>query len=66
MSKEIYRLGSWFKAVVNHFFRLRLMASKQQDRKLFVVTPRHLGLPPGLSYDDVEDLLEALEGPLHK
>jgi len=25
-----------------------------------------MGLPPGLSYDNVEELIEALEGPLHK
>jgi hypothetical protein len=25
-----------------------------------------LGLPPGLSYDHVEDLVEALESPLHR
>jgi hypothetical protein len=31
-----------------------------------VVTPRKLGLPPGLSYDNVEELLEALEGATHK
>jgi hypothetical protein len=30
------------------------------------VTPRKMGLPPGLSYDSIPDLLEALEGPYHK
>jgi hypothetical protein len=25
-----------------------------------------LGLPPGLSYDNVEDLIEAIEGTTHK
>jgi hypothetical protein len=25
-----------------------------------------MGLPPGLSYDNVEELIEALEGPLHR
>jgi hypothetical protein len=43
-----------------------LMASKEQTKKRFVVTPRPLGLPPGLSYDNVEELIEALEGPTHK
>jgi len=28
--------------------------------------PLPLRLPPGLSYDDVEELIEALEGPEHK
>jgi hypothetical protein len=42
------------------------MVSGKQERKPFVVHPRPMGLPTGLSYDSVEDLLEALEGPAHK
>ncbi|MGC9973248.1 MAG: hypothetical protein ABSE56_21950 [Bryobacteraceae bacterium] len=42
------------------------MASGQRIRKPFRVTPRQLGLPPGLSYDNVKELLEALEGAAHK
>jgi hypothetical protein len=30
------------------------------------VTPLPLGLREGLSYDKVEDLIEALEGPMHR
>jgi len=30
------------------------------------VHPRPLGLPSGLSYDNVEDLIEALEGATHR
>jgi hypothetical protein len=37
-----------------------------KDPKPFVVTPRPLGLPPELSYDNVEELIEALEGTAHK
>jgi len=29
------------------------------------VRPRKLGLPPGLGYDNVEELIESLEGPRH-
>ena len=42
------------------------MASKQPVRKKFVIKPLPMGLPPGLSYDNVEELIEALEGPLHR
>jgi hypothetical protein len=66
LNKEIRRSGTSLKAAVNHFLRLGLMASKQENRKPFVVTPRKLGLPPGLSYDNVEELLEAIEGRRHK
>jgi len=51
---------------VNHFLRLGLMVSAKPDRKPFLVHPRPLGLPPGLSYDNVEDLIEAIEGTTHK
>lgn len=63
LQKEERRTGASFKKVVNHFLRLGLRASKNAPTKPFVVTPRKLGLPPGLSYDNIEELLEALEGP---
>jgi hypothetical protein len=63
---EIRRSGASLKAAVNHFLRLGLMQSGKQQRKRFVVHPRPLGLPAGLSYDDVEELVEVLEGPTHK
>jgi hypothetical protein len=65
LRREIQRSGASLKAAVNHFLRLGLMAGKPK-RKQFVVQPRPLGLPQGLSYDDVEELVEALEGPAHK
>ena len=64
LQQEMRRSGASFKEVVNHFVRLGLMA-KQPVRKPFVVTPRATGLPPGLSYDNVGQLLEDLEGPFH-
>jgi len=42
------------------------MFSGKQERKPFVVHSRPMGLPAGLSYDSVEDLLEALDGTAHK
>jgi hypothetical protein len=64
--REVRRSGASFKAVVNRFLRIGLMASRQEPRKRFVVQPRPLGLRPGLRYENVEELLEALEGPTHK
>ena len=63
LNKEVRRSQTSFKQAVNHFLRLGLMASKQPSRKPFVVKPWNLGPPPGLSFDNVEELLEALEGP---
>lgn len=63
LNKEVRRSQTSFKQAVNHFLRLGLMASKQPSRKPFVVKPWNLGPPPGISFDNVEELLEALEGP---
>jgi hypothetical protein len=66
LNKEMRRTGASFKAVVNHFLRLGLLASKPRSRKPFVVASRKLGLPLGRSYDNVEQLLEAVEGSTHR
>jgi hypothetical protein len=66
LNKETRRSGSSFKEVVNHFLRLGLMTAKRPARKPFVVTPRKLGLQPGLTYDNIEQVLETLEGPRHR
>ena len=66
LRRELRRSGTSLKAAVNHFLRLGLMASGKREPKPFVVHPRPLGLPPGLSYDNVEELIEALEGPAHR
>ena len=66
LKREVKRAGMSLKAAVNHYLRLGLMAQKQPAVKPFKVVPRDLGLPPGLSYDNIEELIEALEGPYHK
>lgn len=66
LAKESRRSGEPFKKVVNHFLRLGLSATSRPARKPFTVTPRKMGLPPGLSYDNVAELIEILEGPAHR
>jgi hypothetical protein len=62
---EIRRSGGLRKTVVNRFLRIALMGAGEAARKRFVVQPRPAGLPPGLSYDNVEELLDELEGTTH-
>lgn len=64
LRQEMRRSGYSLKQAVNHFLRLGLISSGRRHKKPFVVTPRKLGLPGGLTYDNVAELLEALEeGP---
>ena len=66
LRSEIRRSGSSLKAMVNHFLRIGLTSSGKPLRKRFVVQPHPLGLPAGTSYDNVEELLETIEGTTHK
>ena len=66
LRSEMRRSGASLKAAVNHFLRVGLIAGGKPARKKFVVRPRPLGLPPGLTYDNIEELVEALEGVAHK
>lgn len=64
---EVRRSGRSFKEVVNDLLRIALRARRERERRRpFRVEPRALGLRPGLEYDRVGDLLEQVEGPLHR
>jgi plasmid stability protein len=66
---EAKRSGKPFRAVVNECLRLGL-SSRPKGRPQevpFIVRARDLGaLRPGLSLDNIGDLIEAGEGPLHR
>jgi hypothetical protein len=59
--------GASFKETINELLRVGLAArAEPRPRKPFKVKAYHMGVIPGLNYDKTEDLLEYLEGPLHK
>jgi hypothetical protein len=60
--------GRSFKEVVNQYLRLGLLQRKAtRGREPFKIEPRDLGaLKPGVSLDNISDLLESLEGPEHR
>lgn len=68
LKAEARRSGRSFKATVNEALRRALAtAPKQPPQALFSVVTRDLGrLRPGLSLDSVGDLIEQVEGPLHR
>jgi hypothetical protein len=64
---EAKRSGDSFKGTVNHLLRVGLTASrKPEKKKRFVVTPLALNTGLGTRYQNVNELLEALEGPAHR
>jgi hypothetical protein len=65
---EARRAGRSFREVVNEALR-RGLASRggHAEREPFRIEPRDLGnVRPGLTLDNVGDLIEQVEGPLHK
>ena len=66
LEKKARKSGHSFKQVVNETLRLGLNPAPQPPRKPFKVKPWNLQLPPGLSFDNVEELIELLEGPYHR
>jgi plasmid stability protein len=68
LKAEARHSGRPFRDVVNETLR-RGLASRRAtpQRRAFTVTARDLGdLQPGLSLDNVGELLDRLEGPLHR
>jgi len=61
---EARKSGAPFKQIVNRVLRLGFNA-QGQPRPLppFKVKTRDLGLRPGFDFDNIEELLEKIEGP---
>jgi hypothetical protein len=67
LDQEVRKNGKSFKEAVNYYLRIGLdVQAQMRPAKAFVVRARPLGLKPGLSYDNVEELVEQAEGPLHR
>ncbi len=68
LQAEVRRTGKSFKEVVNEHLRISLLQARAtKPRKPFKIEARSLGgLRPGLSYDNIEALIEAIEGPMHR
>lgn len=68
LKAESRRAGLPFREVVNETLRRGLMSrGASSARHAFKITTRDLGnLRPGLSLDNVAELIEQAEGPLHR
>ena len=68
LKAEVRRTGKPFKETVNDYLRFALLKSRsRQARAPFRVVARDMGpLKPGLSLDNIGELLDRVEGPLHR
>jgi hypothetical protein len=67
LEDEVGRSGGSFKGAVNNLIREGFNARRNPRRKKkFVVTPIAANLGLGTRYSKVEDLIEAIEGPMHR
>jgi plasmid stability protein len=68
LQAEARRAGRPFRDVVNDTLRRGLLNQRRPaSRQSFRIEARDLGaLRPGLSLDNVADLIEHVEGPLHR
>ncbi len=55
-----------FKEIVNDVLRKGLVKDRVPKKKPFKITPFSLGLREGLSLDNIEELLDQIEGPFRK
>ena len=62
---EMRRSGSGFKEAVNDLIRRGYEYAKRPDVP-FEARVFHMGPKPGLNFEKVWELIERLEGPLHK
>jgi hypothetical protein len=69
LKAESRRAGRPFREIVNETLRQGLAASRRvtSQRRAFKIAARDLGnLKPGLSLDNVAELVEQVEGSLHR
>jgi plasmid stability protein len=66
LRKEAKRTGKSFKDLVNETLRRGLQEKEKEAREPYRVRARPLKLRPGFDLDNIEGLIERLEGPLHR
>jgi len=64
---EVRKSGEPFKQVVNRVLRIGLHSqTKIQNLPPFKIETRDLGLRPGFDFDNIEELLDKVEGPFRR
>jgi hypothetical protein len=66
LAEEARRTRRSFKDVVNQAIRRGLDRRQAEEPPAFELRARDLGLRPGFDLDDIEGLLDRIEGPLRR
>ena len=66
LEAEMRKTGRSFKETVNEVLRVGLTASRPQAPKPFKIQARDLGARPGYDFDNIEELLDQIEGPMRR
>lgn len=66
IQEEMRQSGRSFKDTVNEAIRVGLSGRQSAPTARFRIEAKPLGARPGISYDNIGELLEQLEGPLHR
>jgi hypothetical protein len=67
LEAEMRKSGKSFKETVNEFLRAGLMARREaKPAKPFEIYARDLHARPGLNFDNIEELLDQVEGPMRR
>jgi len=66
LQAEARKSGQSLKETVNRVLRLGLNAKKDAQLKPFKVRAWPMGARPGLNFDNIEELLDQLDGPMRR
>lgn len=66
LKEEMKRSGKSFKETVNSVLRNGLNIPKKRKFEPFIVNPKELRPRITVDYDNIGELLEQIEGPLHR
>ncbi len=66
LEAEMRKTGRSFKETVNEALRNGLNAKPQAPPKPFKIQARDLGARPGYNFDNIEELLDQIEGPMRR
>ena len=66
VKQESRSRGKPFRQILNDLLRTGLAKVQEQRRRNFKVRPFEFGFRQDLNYDDIEGLIEYLEGPFHR